>query len=190
MLYGAGDSEGEDAIGFPQTLLDLHAALDYIDSAYQYEDIFLFGHSRGGHAVCCVAAQREDVDAVVSVNAPNSAMDAVMASSSGAIGPIAYGNWPFLWLYQAMLFGGKTASLEASRCISQVSVPVLILQARDDTTVPVESYSIYGHREDVDNPNVRFILTDGGHTSVLFGENQETANEDLLNTVKTFIEER
>ncbi len=186
---GAGESEGDNAIGFSQTVLDLHAALDYIDGAYNYEDIFLFGHSRGGHAVCCVASQRQDVDAVVSVNAPNSAMDAVMVPTLNTVGPVGYANWPFLWLHQALIFGAETASLQADECLSQISVPVLIVQAEDDTTVPPE-YSVYGHRETIPSSNVMFLLIQGGHTSVLFSEDNTQANEELFTAVYNFFEER
>ena len=127
---------------------------------------------------------------MVSINAPNSAMDAVMAPMAEAAGWIVYSNWPFLWLYQAMLFDGKTVSVEASDCIAQVQIPVLIVHAQEDTTVPMHTYSVYSHREQVTGGNVRFLSQPGGHTSLLFGADETSANEGLMSTVKNFIEER
>ena len=168
-MTGSCESEGKSAIGFSQAVYDLHAALDYIGSAYSYEEIFLLGHSRGGYAACCVLPERTDVDGVVAINSPNSPMDAVIGSSVNAVGWIAYGNYPMLYLYQAMLFDFQTVSQKASDAIAESDVPVLIIQAQQDETVRWDRHSVYAHKKE--SPNTQFILIDGSHSSVLHEEN-------------------
>lgn len=181
-MTGSGDSQGKNAIGFSQAVYDLNEALDYIDSACSYDDVFLLGHSRGGYAACCVLPGREDIDGVVAINSPNSPMDAVMGSSVNTVGWIAYGNYPMLYLYQAMLFDFKTVSEKASDVISQTDVPVLIIQAQQDETVRWDQFSIYANKDEISSDNTQFLLIDGNHSSVL----QDPQNA-IWDTISRFL---
>ena len=185
-MTGSCNSQGDSAGGFPQAVYDLEAALDYIDTAYDYENIFLFGHSRGAYAACCVLSRRSNIDGVVAVNGPNSAMEAVIGTSAHKVGWLAYGNYPFLWLYQTMLFGAEDVAMSATQSISESSTPVLIIQAESDETIPPDTVSIYSHREDL--PNAEFLLLPGGHSTVLYETSEITANPELINNVDRFLD--
>ena len=185
-MTGSCDSEGDSGIGFSQAVFDLHAALDYIDRAYAYEDIFLVGHSRGGYAACCVLPDRTDIDGVVAINSPNSPMDAVMSGSVNAVGWLAYGNYPMLYLYQAMLFDFETVSQTASDAIAQSDVPVLIIQSQQDETIQFDRFSVYAHKSEFTDSKTEFLLIDGDHSSVLYEQNKELWNQ----IYKFFVELR
>lgn len=176
-MTGSGDSEGDSGIGFSQAVYDLHAALDHIAQAYQYEDILLLGHSRGGYAACCVLPERTDIDGVVAINSPNSPMDAVMSGSVNAVGWLAYGNYPMLYLYQAMVFDFETVSQTASDAIAQSDVPVLIIQSRQDETIQFDRFSVYAHKSEFTDSKTEFLLTDGDHSSVLYEHNEEILDQ-------------
>ena len=188
-MTGSCDSQGDSTGGFPQAVYDLDAALDYIGKSYHYEEIFLFGHSRGAYAACCILSRRNDIDGVVAINGPNTAMEAVVGTSAAKVGWLAYGNYPMLWLYQTMLFGAADVSLSAAESIAQSSTPVLIIQAESDETIPPDSVSIYSHKEEITSPNAQFLLIPGGHSSVLYDISEITANPQLMGAADTFFDQ-
>ena len=189
---GCCSSEGDSSVGFPQELCDIEATLKYIENndRFGYNDIVLFGHSRGGYAACCALSYDFDISAVVSVSGINSAMEGIMGSSTQYVGPLAYGNYGFLWLYQAMLFGTDTLSLSADSEISKSDVPVLLIHGKEDTQVPMDRYSIVSHKEEITSDNVEYIIRsspdNSGHTDLLFDEDG-TANDELMQEIHEFL---
>ena len=181
-MTGSCESEGKSGIGFSQAVYDLNAALDHIAQEYAYEDIFLIGHSRGGYAACSVLTSRSDVDAVVTINSPNSPMDAVIGATFHTTGWFAYCNYPILYLYQAMLFDFKTVSQSASDAIDSCSVPVLIIQAQQDQSVIWNRFSIYANQDEISAGSSQFWLIEGDHSSVVY-----KPSEELLTHIETFF---
>ena len=186
-MTGSCQSQGDSTGGFPQAVYDLDAALDYIDAAYDYEDIFLFGHSRGAYAACCVLSRRNDIDGVVAINGPNTAMEAVVGTAATKVGWLAYGNYPILWLYQTMLFGAEDVALSATESITNSPTPVLIIQAESDETIPPDSVSIYSHKKEI--TNAEFLLIPGDHSSVLYDDSNITANLQLMQAADAFYDQ-
>ncbi|MGN0374992.1 MAG: alpha/beta hydrolase [Butyrivibrio sp.] len=186
---GSCTSEGTSAVGFSQELLDLDAALTYVEKNYKYDNIFIFGHSRGGYSACCILGRGHDIAAVVSVGGINSAMEAIMQPAVDKVGFIAYGNYPLLYLYQTMLFGDDVVSLQADKQISESEIPAMIVQGINDTTVPADSISIYAHRDEITSVNAEYYVCDvpgqDGHTDLLFA-NDGTANNVLMDIINQF----
>ena len=186
---GSCRSEGDSAVGFPQELIDLDAALSFVEAEYVYPNIYIFGHSRGGYAACCILGSGHRINAVVSVAGINSAMEAVMEPAVQHAGPVAYGNYHFLWLYQCMLFGSDITGICADEQISGSGVPTMIVQGTNDTVVPMESSSIYSHREEITSSAVEYYICDipgqDGHTDLLF-DDDGTANDTLMNSINQF----
>lgn len=191
---GSCQSEGASYQGFPQEILDLDATLDYIEenSRFGYRNIALMGHSRGGYAVSCVLGYGHDIAAAISVSGVNSAMDGIMSYSTQHIGPLAYGNYGFLWAYQATIFGTDAVGLQAYEEISQSNVPVLVIQGAEDETFPPDEYSIYAHKEEISRDGVQYLLMDkegqNGHTNLLFS-GFDSANEELMGKISQFLED-
>ncbi len=185
---GTLQSEGENQVGFSQSIPDLEAALKYVEKCHNfgYNKLVLIGHSRGAYAACCVLAQREDVAAVVSISGVNSAMEAVMQMSTNVIGPVSYGNYGFLWLYQTMLFGADTVDMQASEVISQNTVPVLVIHGRQDEKFPTDSGSIISHKDQIQSAQVEYLLCDAGHTDLLY-DADGTANDALMEHIHQFL---
>lgn len=189
-MTGSCESEGDSCLGFPQAVSDLNAALDYIDRAYDYEDIFLVGHSRGGYAVCCILETRTDIDAAVSINSPGSPMDAVMGGSVNAVGWLAYGNYPTLYLYQALLFDFQSAAQTAADAINSSNTPVLIIQSQQDETVRWDRFSIYADKKEITGQNAEFWLVNGGHSDILYDETGLDVNKVLWEQIEQFLSEQ
>lgn len=190
---GSFESSGNSYVGFPQEILDLNATIEYIEenNRFGYGSLALLGHSRGGYAAGCVLSYGHDIDAVVTVSGVNSAMEGIMAYSTSAIGPLAYGNYGFLWLYQSMLFGAETTNLSAYEQIMDSGVPTLVVHGIADEDFPMDKNSIISHREQLCTPAVEYLTCDtpgqNGHTDLLF-DPQGGANEELMTQISDFLE--
>lgn len=189
---GSCESGGSSHVGFPQELLDLEAALAFVQGKdfFGYEHLVLFGHSRGGYAVCCAAASEFPIDAVISVGGVNSAMEGVIEPAAQRIGPLAYVNYPFLWAYQALLFGPETVNLDAAQILSHSEVPALIIHGTGDTRVSPHAYSIYSYEEEILSEEVEFFTMDrpgqDGHVDLLV-DADGSANDILMEQIEDFI---
>lgn len=185
---GTRSSEGENQVGFPQLIIDLEAALKYVEKSdrFGYNDLVLMGHSRGAYAACCALTLNEDISAVVCISGVNSAMEGVMQSSVNAVGAVSYGNYGFLWLYQTMLFGADTVDLQADEIISQSDVPVLVIHGKQDADFPTDKASIVSHAEEITSSRVEYLLLEGGHTDLLF-DADGTANDALMESIHNFL---
>lgn len=181
-------SEGESQIGFAQAIPDLEAALNYVEKNgnFGYNELVLMGHSRGAYAACCALTRMQDVAAVVSVSGVNSAMEAVMAMSVKSVGPISYGNYGFLWLYQAMLFGADRVNSQAWQAISEENIPVLVVHGRQDETFSADAGAITAYRDAIASSNVEYLLCDAGHTDILY-DADGTANDELVAQIHDFL---
>lgn len=188
---GAAESEGESCAGFPQAVSDLDAALTYLErnGRFGYRQTALLGHSQGGYAVCCVLTHGHEIAAAVSVSGVNSAMEGVLAPSTEAVGPFAYANYPFLWLYQASIFGAEAVNASAADAICASHIPVLIAHGQNDETVSADRFSILSHREEIPQAECRIYTEAGqdGHTSVLF-DADGTANDLLMSDINDFFD--
>ena len=190
---GSFESSGDSYVGFPQQILDLNATIEYIEEndRFGYGNLALLGHSRGGYAAGCVLNYGHDIDAVVTVSGVNSAMEGIMAYSTSAVGPLAYGNYGFLWLYQSMLFGPEVTNLSAYEEIMDSGVPTLVVHGSADEDFPLDKNSIISHREQICTPAVEYLTCDtpgqNGHTDLLF-DPQGGANEVLMTQISDFLE--
>ena len=190
---GSCNSGGESYVGFPQQIIDMEATLGYLESKHRfgYEKIALLGHSRGGYAAACALETDYEIDAVITVSGVNSAMEGIMGHASAYVGPVAYGNYGFLWLYQVMLFGTDTVNATADEAISGSDVPVLIVHGAQDDQFPMDKNSIISHSDEIQREGVEYVIckTPGqdGHTDLLFspdgGENTE-----LMAQIHDFLE--
>lgn len=191
---GSCSSQGSSAIGFSQELLDLEATLKYIANRqfFGYNDLVLLGHSRGGYAACCALRSDYPISAVVSVSGIDSAMDGVIGSAENYVGPLAYANYGFLWLYQTYLFDSQTVNLSACGQLAQTHVPALIIHGATDAQVSLDRHSIYGQQAQNPGDHVRFLLwtesQQDGHTSILF-DADGTANDELMAQIHLFFAE-
>ncbi len=191
---GSCRSEGDSSKGFPQAVEDLRAALQFVESnnRFGYKSIYILGHSRGALAACSVLDEGYDIAAVCSISGVNSSMDAIMQPVADKIGFIAYGNYPFLWLYQTVLFGAETAHSDAAEEIAESNIPVLVVQGTEDELYTEDEYSVYSHIIDDNASNVEYFLCDdegkNGHTDLLF-DGQNAANEELMLEIDRFFKE-
>ncbi len=170
---GCWDSEGKNCVGLSQSVLDLDAALDWVESERRFDGVpvFLFGHSWGGYAVAAIFHFDHDVAASASVAGFNEAMPMIMEWGEGMMGPLIYAEYPFIWLNQKLTFG-DAFGLTAVDAINSTDAPVLIVHGSGDTTVGYDTVSIMSKKDEITNPNVRYLVCSedrrDGHNNLLY----------------------
>ena len=185
---GCWDSEGKDCIGLNQSVLDLDAALDWVESESRFDGVpvFLYGHSWGGYAVAAIFHfGHEEIAASASVAGFNKAMPMIIEWGKGMMGPLVYLEYPFIWLNQKLTFG-ETFGVTAVDAINSTDAPVLILHGDGDTTVGYDTVSIISQKDHITNPNVEYVVCgkprQNGHNN-LFQSLESMAYIDELNEV-------
>lgn len=167
---GTRQSEGGSIRGLPQTKIDAEAAIEYIksDDGLSKLPLMLYGFSMGGYAVAAVLEKYpDDISAVVCVAAFNSPLDTMYFQCKNIVGVLADIDFPFIWLYQTIMFGAD-ADATAVDGINSSNTPVLVVYCENDATIVYDAIGIYAYREEITNPNVEFFpaTTDyDGHTT-------------------------
>lgn len=191
---GSCTSEGKSQVGFQQELIDLDAALDFLKDQGEegYENVAVFGHSRGGYAAGSIALlDHDEVDSVVTVGGINSAMEGIMEPAVDMMGKFAYINYPMLYLYQIYLFGSDYTKADCvSACREARDLPILVIHGANDEKISLTEYSIYSHKADIE------AIGRSGDTEFYLGETEgKSGHSDILSDDKVigeaiyFIEE-
>lgn len=158
---GSYDSEGSGTMGLSQSVIDLDAALDFVESQEELEElpVFLYGHSWGGYAVTAILNYDHEIAGVISVAGYNTPMEMMMAWCKPNMGILSYIEYPYIWIYQKFLFGGAS-NLSATEGINSVDIPVLVVHGTEDEVIAYDGPSIIAHRDEVTNPNAKFVTYD------------------------------
>lgn len=165
-------SEGNNCVGPVQSVIDLDAALTYIERESRFEGlpVLLYGHSWGGYAVTAIFNFDHEIAASVSVAGFNDAMEMTMEwiQDMGALAKVEY---PYIYLYQRMLFGEKL-DFTAVKGINRTDTPVLLIHGTGDQVISLTGAATMAHRDEITNPNVEYKLCDGerqnGHSNLLY----------------------
>ncbi|MCL2276409.1 MAG: alpha/beta fold hydrolase [Treponema sp.] len=159
---GVSGSEGYSMLGLSQGLLDLKAALNYIENTGELNGlpIMLLGFSWGGYTVCAVLNFNYPIKAVVSLSGFNSIQDVIEKQAIDAVGNIYYLLSPQTLALERQLFG-ETAKLTAVDGINKTRIPVLIAISSDDDVIPPCTISIYAHKRKIFNPRAEYLLLEG-----------------------------
>jgi len=189
---GTWESEGKTMRGFPQGVIDLDIALNYLE---EQEDtaslpLLLTGHSWGGYAVCAVLNyDHPSVKAVVSLSGFNSNTENIMTAVKDMAGPLAYAVYPYFLAYNRILFGGA-AFFTAVDGINKSKAAVLLVHGDADNALDIKTNSIVAHKAEITNPNVDYVVVEGGtHMSLLFDEQTNAYRDESWERLKALREE-
>jgi len=175
---GCCESEGNSMVGMVQSALDLDAALDFVESDPELSalPVCLYGHSWGGYAVTAVLNFDHDIAASASMAGYDDPVEVEVEWGKDMMGGLIYTQAPFLWLYNKLAFG-EYAGLSAVDGINRTDTPVLIVHGDGDTVVYYDGSGIIAKRDEITNPNARFLTLSGegnnGHNSIF--QSQKTA---------------
>lgn len=158
---GCYGSEGENMVGYTQTVYDLSNVLNYIDYNDKFENlsIFLFGHSLGAYASCAVLNDTDsNITAVVACSGfdnPTEQWAYSVKRSTGVFGGILK---PFAKIQMKVKFG-EEANLSAIDGINSSNLPILLINGTVDEFYGEET-SIYTHKDKITNPNCSIQVMD------------------------------
>lgn len=181
---GSFDSEGKSTKGFPQAILDLEAALDFIGTQEDLSPmpLLLFGHSWGGYASANVMGLDYPVKGVISVSGANSSMEMVMEQGKRSMGDFIYVLYPFLWSHERFLFGSD-ASRSAVEAINGSDIPLLIIHGSEDEMVGHDGSSIIAHEEELLERDVTIMTLSragrNGHNDLFYSEEAKNYIDEL-----------
>jgi len=188
-LRAHGYSEG-DEIGFGYTeVKDVSALLDWIkaDPRYDKKKIILYGISMGGATALNVAAEREDVDMVISVSAFKSYTDTFLDTMRREKVPELVVNLfrPSIALVLAAKYDLNFMDKSPIRNIARIkNTPVLLIHGDEDDQIPVEHGT---DLKQVAGDNVELWIVDGANHMVV--DEILAPNNDWYRTkVLSFIE--
>lgn len=159
---GCYQSKGKNSIGLSQSVIDLDAALTFIEQEARFAElpVYLYGHSWGGYAVTAIFNYNHNIAASVSVAGFNEPMGMILDWATDMIGAFAYVEYPYIYLYQQILFG-KNANLSAVNGINRTDTPILLIHGNQDTVVTYETVATIAFRNSITNPNVHYKVCEG-----------------------------
>ena len=159
---GTRTSSGDSRCSVSFARDDLDAALDYLETTDLGSlPVFLYGHSSGGYAAATVL---ERADAAALLCAFDDPIDTMCDTASQYTGILVELQRPYLMLWNRIK-AGSDANECASVCINRTDTPVLIVGASDDTVIPADD-ALYLHPDRITDPNVAYLLREGGHSEV------------------------
>lgn len=173
---GTATSEGKGTKSLAQSAIDLHHALEYVESSSEFRGmpVYLFGHSWGGYAVTAVLNYDHDIAGVVSCAGYSSFNDMLLEYIDNFMGLPGYAEYPFAAFWQWTEVGDNV-NLTGIGGINKSDVPVLIVQGGKDEMV--YKASIYNNSEQITNPNVEYYFEpESGHNDIFESKTEQEKN--------------
>lgn len=158
---GYCNSQGRSSIGLRQGVLDLEAALTFVEQedCFCEGPLYLYGHSWGGYNVAAVLVYDHSIAGVASLSGFNEPEEVIIDWAKKEIGSLAVLEYPFVDLSQRILFG-KDANATAVAAINGCETPVLIVHGSKDDVVDFHKVGILAHQSEITNPNVSYMVRD------------------------------
>ena len=185
----ANDESGGDALkGFPQGIIDLSHAIDYISNQKEYKKypVVLFGHSWGAYSVCNALKDNPKVKAVVALSGFNNSADLIRIRGEGYGGNSAESLYPYLVGQDEARFG-RYAKYTAMDSFAHSEAPVFIIHSGDDPVVPyLAGYKIY-YEKYKNDPRFKFMLYENrGHGTVYYSDEAVRYTREFENKWERF----
>lgn len=155
---GCKESEGENTVGFAQSLCDLDYAVNTMRTVEEYRDarISVVGHSWGGFAALNIPALHPDIESCVSISGFVGVERMIEQFFSG-----------ILKFYRSSVLRLEHESnpmyslIDARKSLKDTKTRVLYITSDDDPTVKTD-YHFNALREALkDNKNIEFLLVSG-----------------------------
>ena len=171
---GTYESEGDKTFGLSESLIDLEAAIKYIKSNnnLKNKDIYLFGHSWGGFAVCSILNIYPDIKGVASVSGFNDAASLIVDKGVFYAGEVAALPKKYIDVYQKDIFG-KYLKYTALDGINNTKAKILIAHGDFDLIIDFNNQSIISNVKKFINPNVKYYIGSSynkGHDTILYSK--------------------
>lgn len=165
-VTGCGFSGGEDIRCISQSLSDLDSCLKYIkeNDCFGAKHIYLIGHSWGGFAAGNILNFHSDIEKAVVISGFVSIKYFIGNIFKGVLSPLSKGIFKL-----EKEQGGKYFESSMIDALNKTSAKVLVIHSTDDKSA---AYSIGAAclKENVKNPNVRYIITENRNHNPYYTE--------------------
>lgn len=189
---GNDESEGDGIIGFPQGIIDLDYAINYVKTLESFKKypLMLFGHSWGGYSVSNVLSSHPEIKAVVALSGFNQTSDLIKAHARRYAPKTEEAFMPYYDTYEQSKFG-KLAHSSAIDSLSKSKANVFIIHSKDDNTVPYEAgYEIFFDKYKNDS---RFIFESynyRGHGTIYYSEEGKEYTDNFYKGWNSFLKNK
>ncbi len=191
-VTGNDESEGESIGGFPQGIIDVTYAINFVKSLNKYRGlpICLCGHSWGAYSVSNAPNWNPDIKAVVALSGFNEPASIMKAHASDFGAESQENVMRALDTYDAYKWGqwGESTSVQA---LGRTNAKVLIVHSEDDRTVPITcGYNVY-YKEYKNNPRFTFIkYRNKGHGTIYMSTEGKKYYDRLITNYKKFCKKK
>ena len=190
---GTYESEGNKTVGMSESLVDLDNAIRYIKSnpKFNNKDLYLFGHSWGGFAVCSFLNIHTDIKAVASISGFNDASTIIVDKGIFYGGELASLPKKYIDRYQEELFSDYL-KYTATSGINNTNSKILIAHGSFDMIIDFNSQSIISHHNEFINKNVSYYIGNSynkGHESILYSIDAIEYQKKVKKEMKKFDKE-
>lgn len=185
---GTYESEGKGTVGMSESLVDLDNALKYIkkDNLFKNKDIYLFGHSWGGFAVCSVLSLHNNIKAVASISGFNDAATMIVDKGVFYVGEVAALPKEYIDSYQYELFKDYL-KYNAVMGINNTNAKILLAHGNNDMVVDYINESIMSKANYFINNNVSYYIGkdyNNGHESILYSKEANEYQKEVKRQIK------
>ena len=190
-LTSFDESDGDGIFGFPQAIIDLSYAVDFVknDRNYRNKDIFIIGHSMGGYATGSYLNINPEIKKVVLLSSFNKSSSLIRQHGFEWAGERIDGTIGYIDEYEEFRFG-KVSSLTVIDGLKQSNARALIIHSSDDKTVPIDVGLNLYKKELKRNKNIKYItLKDRGHGTVYDSKEGRTYYESLVKSYSKYLKE-
>lgn len=172
---GTYESEGNKTFGMSESLVDLDNAINYIenDKILSKKDIYLFGHSWGGFAVCAVLNLHKNIKAVASISGFNDAASIIVDKGVSYAGELAAFPKKYIDWYQEVTFGNYLNYNATNGINSAKNTKILLAHGSFDLIIDFKLQSIISNVNNFINNNVIYYIGNNcnkGHETILYSK--------------------
>ena len=158
------ESEGEGIKGFPQGVVDVISAINYVKSlGYEEINIILVGHSWGAYSLSAAINEFPHISKAVAIAGFNNAIDLLIQHGSEWAGDKIKDQIPVMEEYEHKYFG-KYADYKVVDAVKKSTTKFFFIHSKDDETVPIEIGLALYKKELGNNPRIKYkVFKDRSH---------------------------
>ena len=186
------ESSGEGIYGFPQGIIDLKHAINFVkkEKSYQEKDIILMGHSWGAYSVGSILNLFPNISKAIMLSGFNKSSDIVKQHGLEWAGERVETSIEYVDEYEEFRFG-EYHSLSVIDGIKNSKSLIYIVHSSDDKTVPIEiGLDLY---QKTFNNNERIIykkFTDRGHGTVYYSKKGKDYYEYISKEYRRYLKNK
>ncbi len=159
-IKGCGKSPGRNCRGMAQSVMDLHAALSYVEKQERFQGlkVITMGHSWGGFATAAVLNFGHPIAAAISLSGFNESYQVMKETMQKMNKVMAFFLLPIA-KSELFLRYGKYARLSAAEGINKAAAQgtaVLITHGNKDEMIEYDGASVMAQKDRITNPKTSY----------------------------------